>query len=75
MKKIKINWPKFIIVFITISFIIAFIFREPIMEYKYSKAKIEIFNTLLLDDPKSAKENIKTILDSLTSDEQKKEVQ
>lgn len=75
MKKFEINWVKFILVFLTISLLVVFIFRKPIMENKYSKAKIDIFNTMINDDPNTAKENIKVILDTLMNKDKKKEAQ
>ncbi len=60
----KTNW---IIFAVMLLFSILFIFRERIYKTKIAKAKMEIFNTIIEDEPEEAKENIKAILDTLIS--------
>jgi len=50
---------------IFIIFIILFIFRQQIWDSKLGKAKMDILNTVITDEPKQAQENIKNILDTL----------
>lgn len=48
-----------------IIFGVLFYFREQIWESKIGKAKMEIFETILRDEPEEALENTKIILDTL----------
>ncbi len=74
MKLYQNKW-KLLCVFLTLVVILVFIFRHRITEHKVTKAKMDILETLIKDDPQQSKENIKTILDTtfkdLKSDDQK----
>lgn len=61
----EISRPQWIKIGIVITFLLMFIFRDWIFETKIAKAKMAIFNTILLDEPEEAKENVKLILDTL----------
>ena len=58
----KTQWA---LIFVFLLFTVLFIYREQIWDSKIGKAKMDIFETLLQDDPEEAKENIKNILDTL----------
>ena len=67
MEKVKreINWRKWIAISVIVILIFMLFFRERLMETKIAKAKVDILETLLSDEPEEAKENIKNILDTL----------
>lgn len=63
--KRDINWRKWIAISVVVILVFMLFFRERLMETKIAKAKMDILETLLSDEPEEAKENIKNILDSL----------
>lgn len=65
MKLKDITRVQWIMLGVILALILVIIFREQVFENDIAKAKMEIFNTLLQDDPEVAKENIKNILDTL----------
>ena len=64
-EKKQINWRKWIAISVIVILVFMLFFRERLMETKIAKAKMDILETLLSDEPEEAKENIKVILDSL----------
>jgi len=63
--KRDINWRKWIAISVITILVFVLFFRERLMETKIAKAKMDILETLLSDEPEEAKENIKNILDTL----------
>lgn len=70
--KLKFNRYRFIAVFFSFTLLFLFLFREAIFDNQIVRAKIEIIETISMDTPEEAKENIKTIIDSLTKAQNKK---
>ncbi len=64
-EKREINWRKWIAISVIVILVFMLFFRERLMETKIAKAKMDILETLLSDEPEEAKENIKNILDTL----------